>query len=1038
LNTTILAEPALVGRQRENRELKQCLDAAVEGKGNTVFISGEAGSGKTRLAKEFLNQAKSEGVKVLSGWCLSNAAVPYFPFLEASNSSVSDKLSSLFTLQGLNTKTWLTQQSRNQNLSPRVWKDQTFAAVTQELLSISTANPLILFIDDLHWADSASLSLLHYLSRSILCDRILIIATYRSEEVESNQTHQLRDTLRLMRREDLFKEITLSSLNQAEVEEIAENMLGGKVEPEFVRKLTQETKGLPLFVIESIRTLYTHRSFIQENHVWHTKVKSCGIPPKVKDVILRRLDFLEPNQRKIMDAASLIGEKFDPILVAQVLHQDSLEVLQSLNTMVKSTFLVYAEENCYKFEHPKIREVISGEISEPLKRMYHLKIAENLEKLSKHRLPVNELAYHYAQAGDQRKSIKYSLEAGRDALTRFSNAEALNHFSYVLQIIADDPKYAEERMETLEGTGEALFAQSLFREAKETFEKLSDISSGQTKIRALRRAMDSSFFQGDFIHLYELTKKDEEFININRLERARILMNRARAATFLGNVPAGKNDFEAALSIFEEECCLSDIARVLLGLGGISHQSWTLLNGIGNILRSIALFEELGDDRGLMDAYNRAGQNFYTRILWTEALDSFEKAIQIGDRIEDFNRVAEAYASSAWVYESMGNLHEALSRSVKALEYSTKAQSQWIRGITFSNLTRIYARLGDFENAEKYFGKLKELPPQIIGNIFVNFRGTEIVLHASRNKWQETNRCIEDILEKPGQTLSPSAEMVMRQLYLMGLKKQERNDEAYAQEEKVTKLKEKLKIFQHPVIIPTLLIPKQVRAGEDFVVRLDLINPSAKSAVVLSVEGLIPQNFRVLAVPNYCSAKEDSVMLNAKTVDPFHVLTLKIALQGVKCGVFRFSPQILSLDERHRTKRYSPRSVLVNVQPKECDVEQEGIHEVLQLKFGTVISRQVFDYLMDSFINDFVKQKIPQPWCGWRTLMDIVKQAKVTKHSIYGASGGRGRAVAELERLGLVEARFFQGERGRGGRILKLRVSTENQTVKNQIRYLIR
>jgi tetratricopeptide (TPR) repeat protein len=1033
-----MVEPTLVGRRKEKRELKQCLDAAIEGKGNTVFISGEAGSGKTRLANEFLKQANSAGVTVLSGWCLSNAAVPYFPFLEASNSSVTTNLSSLFTLQGLNTKTWLTQQGSNQNLSPRVWKDQTFAAVTQELLSISTANPLILFIDDLHWADSASLSLLHYMSRSISCDRILILASYRSEEVKTNQTHQLRDTLRLMGREDLFKEIILSGLNQAEVGEIAENMLGGKVDEEFVRKLTQETKGLPLFVIESIRTLYTHESFIQENYVWHTKVQSFGIPPKVKDVILRRLDFLEPNQRKILDAASLVGEKFNPILVAHVLHQDSLEVLQSLNTMVKSTFLVYAEENCYKFEHAKICEVISGEISEPLKRLYHLKIAENLEKLSETKLPVNELAYHYAQAGDQRKSIKYSLEAGKDALTRFSNVEALNHFSYVLQVIADDPKCAEERTEALEGMGEALFAQSQFREAKETFEKLSNVSSGQTKIRALRRAMDSSFFQGDFMHLYELTKKDEDFINIDRLERARILMNRARAVMFLGNFPAGKNDFEAALRIFEEECCLSDIARVLLGLGGISHQSWTLLNGIGNILRSIALFKELGDDRGLMDAYNRAGQTFYTRILGTQALDAFEKAIQIGDRIEDFNRVAEAYASSAWIFEGKGNLPEALARSLKALEYSTKAQSQWIRGITFSNLTRIYARLGDFENAEEYFGKLKELSPHIIGNIFVNFRWTEVVLHASRNEWQETNRCLEEILEKSGQTLSPAAEMVMRQLFLVGLKKQERNNEVHAQEEKVTKLKEKLKIFQHPVIIPTLLIPKQVQAGEDFVVRLDLINPSAKPAVLLGVEGLIPQSFRALAVPNYCSVKEDSVMLDAKTVDPFHVLTLKIALRGVKCGVFRFSPQILSLDERHRTKRYSPRSVLVNVQPKEGDVEQEGIQEALQLKFGTVTSQQVFDYLMDSFINDFVKQKIPQPWCGWRTLMDIVKQAKVTKHSIYGAVGGRGRAVAELERLGLVEARFFQGERGRGGRILKLRVSTENQSVKNQIKYLTR
>ena len=85
LKSGVLAEPVLVGRERELEELQRCLDSAVEGKGTTVFVSGEAGSGKTRLTREFLNAAKKKGVAVLAGWCLSDAAVPYFPFVEAFN-----------------------------------------------------------------------------------------------------------------------------------------------------------------------------------------------------------------------------------------------------------------------------------------------------------------------------------------------------------------------------------------------------------------------------------------------------------------------------------------------------------------------------------------------------------------------------------------------------------------------------------------------------------------------------------------------------------------------------------------------------------------------------------------------------------------------------------------------------------------------------------------------------------------------------------------------------------------------------------------
>ena len=151
MSSGVLAEPILVGRQRELRDLESFLGSAMEGKGKTVFISGEAGAGKTRLVTEFLNRAKMQDVITLTGWCLSNAAVPYFPFFEAFNAYVSIEHEEPGT-EKLEIKSLLIGPIQAENtgkpqaMSPQVWKDQTFIAVTQTLsahLRRETHNPAL-------------------------------------------------------------------------------------------------------------------------------------------------------------------------------------------------------------------------------------------------------------------------------------------------------------------------------------------------------------------------------------------------------------------------------------------------------------------------------------------------------------------------------------------------------------------------------------------------------------------------------------------------------------------------------------------------------------------------------------------------------------------------------------------------------------------------------------------------------------------------------------------------------------------------------
>ena len=289
-------------------------------------------------------------------------------------------------------------------------------------------------LEDIHWADSASLALLHYISRFVNSERILVLATFRSEGLSfdlEGQPSSLVETLRAMGREDLYREINLPSLNAFEVGLLASSMLGGQIQPTFLEKLSVESHGNALFVVESLRTLVNEGSLIEENGEWRPSTDRIRIPSKVKDIILQRVSGLKLKHRKILDVASVLGEKFDFKLIASVLSQEQIQILEKLNSIAQTTSLIKFENDSYSFDHAKSREIIYDELPAPLKTGYHLMIAERLETLGKNQKKsvASDLAFHYQKAGNAPKTLEYSLLAGKEALAKFSNLEAKKFFS---------------------------------------------------------------------------------------------------------------------------------------------------------------------------------------------------------------------------------------------------------------------------------------------------------------------------------------------------------------------------------------------------------------------------------------------------------------------------------------------------------------------------------------------------------------------------------------------------------------------------------
>jgi tetratricopeptide (TPR) repeat protein/KaiC/GvpD/RAD55 family RecA-like ATPase len=977
LKSGILAEPVLVGRERELGALQHYLELAVEGKGLAVFISGEGGAGKTRLTREFLNAAKKKGIAVMAGWCLSDAQVPYFPFIEAFNAyfasfpeeeqPVSPQQTGIQLGLGApqvgseerEITAWLTgprpaeKLGRPEALSPQVWKDQAFAAVAKTLHSISVKEPLILFIEDIHWADSASLALLRYVARAINdSERVLILATFRTEELTADaegHPHPLTEALRMMRREDLFIEIKLQNLGQADVSKIAENMMGGSLQTGFAEKLARESRGNPLFIVESLRMLHERSGLIKEGDQWRLSADTLGIPPKIKDIILQRLGVLGRNEKRVLDAASVIGEKFNVELLASVLGLDYLGVIETLDEIGQTTSLVCCEGELYRFDHVSSRDTIYEEISPALKRGFHAKVAEKLEAVNKGgKLPLSEVAYHYAQAGNKEKAVEYALAAGQGALARCSNSQAIQHFAYALQNVPEG--HAEEKRTALEGLGDAYTANYRFGEAIRTFDELAAQETGAVRLRALRKAMDAAYLKGDKPDLLlEYARKAEELAVNDRLEMARVLNSRGRAFGWAGRGDPRVDlaDYDAALQVFEEENSLADAAEALWRSGQASTRFEDLREkGLGELLRSVAIFRELGDVRKEIEATLWVGQGLWWSGLLPEARREYANILRTSEKLDVFAESAEACIHLSVLYEADGKLAEAVSQSLKALEYCKKTDAYWIQGHAYAYLARQYSKLGDFKHADEYLDRITRLSPEVLSQLHVALvaalaRG---VYFAAKAQWDESNQCFKKLLEslKTKYTF-PSVEALVRANHAWALERQGRAEEARVQLDSIQKLLEKAEErFGHANVQLNVMMPRKVQVEEEFEMRLDLVNVGRKPGVLAKIEGAIPSEFKVANLPSFCSLQNGSLNMKDKSVDPFQVETIKLKLEATKTGNYSLNPEVTYLDDLGKTKAFKPNPIIIAAQPAKPAYETlpgritTGFTEVDRLLFGGI------------------------------------------------------------------------------------------------------
>jgi tetratricopeptide (TPR) repeat protein/transcriptional regulator with XRE-family HTH domain len=488
-----LPSKRLVGREEELARILGALDTATgeAGTGRLVLLAGEPGIGKTRLAQEVSVHAWERGFHVASGRCYeAHSGVPFYPFLEALG-----KLYEEAPEEARGRRPYL------ERLLPDHFPSQPIAAPSgdqEELHQLLRAvnsfvrdtaanKPVALFIDDLHWADEASLDLLQHLARQTRPDRVLLVGTYR--EVEVRRGHPLRKAVRDLGREQLVERVAVRRLGREETTALVAGRLDGmEVSEEFAGLVYGHTEGNPFFVAEVLEALIERGNlFVWEGRWVRSELDRIEVPESVREIIAERTSRLEPETQETLEEASVLGQRFAFDDLRAISDRDEEEVEEALEEALGAGLVRDIGEE-HTFNHALTHQAIYADIARRRRRRLHLAAGEALERHTERvrRRRASEIARHFVGGKAPARALPYALLAGDRAEEVFAHSEAERHYRSALGL-AEGVRDESETAQALEKLGGVLATTVRYDEALSVLERASDLRRAQNDLEATSR-----------------------------------------------------------------------------------------------------------------------------------------------------------------------------------------------------------------------------------------------------------------------------------------------------------------------------------------------------------------------------------------------------------------------------------------------------------------------------------------------------------------------------------------------------------------------
>jgi class 3 adenylate cyclase/tetratricopeptide (TPR) repeat protein len=444
----------LVGRDDELNLLRGSLKAAQAGERRVVLVGGEIGIGKTTLIARLGTDARERGATVLYGRCDEGLGIPYQPWAEALRHLIEhaspELLSDHFTTHGAAIVRLVPEARRVAINVPEltggdaeIQRYELFGSVVGLLQATAASTPVVVVLDDLHWADKQTVLLLRHVVAHTISDRLLIAGTYR--DVELTETHALTDALAALRREASVERIHLRGLQDADTVALVESAAGDELDDAGVglaHALHRETDGNPFFTLEVLRHLVESGVFAQAaDGRWSATndLANVGLPESVREVIGQRVRRLGDPTHAVLSQAAVVGRDFDVELLAAVCETSEDELLDLLEPATEAG-VVIEQANGFAFTHTLIQHSLYEALTSARRRRIHARVAQALEHLcGEDPGPrVGELARHWAAATapvETAKAIDYAQRAGVLALDALAPDDAAVWFTQALELL---------------------------------------------------------------------------------------------------------------------------------------------------------------------------------------------------------------------------------------------------------------------------------------------------------------------------------------------------------------------------------------------------------------------------------------------------------------------------------------------------------------------------------------------------------------------------------------------------------------------------
>jgi DNA-binding SARP family transcriptional activator/RecA/RadA recombinase len=454
-------EDALVGRKPQLALMDAALRAGAAGHGRVMLVAGEPGIGKTGLAEEAARQAAGQGVQVAWGRCYEGEGAPAFwPWVQVMRQVLADatpgELGALLGRSGPEVSQLLPElKELVPGLEPppvvelAAARFRLYQAVTGLLRRLAEARPVLVVVDDLHWADMGSLGLLAFLAAELRAARLVVLGTYRDVDVAAGQP--LAETLGALARQPVVERIVLGGLGTADVARLVATTVGTRPDERLVRAVHERTEGNPFFVTELLPLLQSEGTLQGDDAMTAAR---RAIPVGVREVLQRRLARLPEQTNAVLLVGAVAGRGFDLDLVEAVAGLDEERALEAVEAAVVAGLVVEDEEAVgrYQFAHGLVRETIYEDISRARRVRLHARVGEALLGLHGRDDPehVLELARHWWAAVSvtgAEAALPFVLAAADHAMAKLAFEQAEQQLHRALEVLesmppteaADDP-----------------------------------------------------------------------------------------------------------------------------------------------------------------------------------------------------------------------------------------------------------------------------------------------------------------------------------------------------------------------------------------------------------------------------------------------------------------------------------------------------------------------------------------------------------------------------------------------------------------------